>query len=87
MTHKQQQALADQMINLGGYVNSYGITCLKANWTSDGLEARMLQFEPATSAYPKFFAMDDTKKVSLKNFAVLVECTAGMIRDGLMATK
>ena len=87
MTHKQQQALADKMITLGGYVNSYGITCLKANWVADGLEARMLQFEPATSAYPKFFAMDDIKHVSLKDFAVIVECTSGMILDGLMTTK
>ena len=87
MTHKQQQALADQMISLGGYVNSYGITCLKANWSADGMTARLLQFEPANSEYPKFFAMDDIKKVSLKDFAVLVECTAGMIRDGLMTTK
>jgi len=87
MTHRQQKALADQMIALGGYVNSHGITCLKVNWTADGTTARHLQFEPATSAYPKFFAMDDIKKVSLKDFAVLVECTEGMIREGLMTTK
>ena len=75
------------MISLGGYVNSYGITCLKAKWNSDGMTARLLQFEPATSEYPKFFAMDDIKKVSLKDFAVLVECTAEMVHNGLMTTK
>ena len=75
------------MINLGGYVNGHGITCLKANWTADGMTARYLQFEPATAAYPKFFAMDDIKKVSLKDFAVLVECTEQLIHDGLMTTK
>lgn len=87
MTHKQQQALSDQMITLGGYVNSYGITCLRAYWAADGLEARMLQFEPATSAFPKFFAMSGIKQVSLKDFAVLVECTEEMIHEGLITTK
>ena len=84
MTHKQQQKLADKMVSLGGYVNSYGITCLRANWVADGMNARMLQFEAATSDYPKFFAMDDTDEVSLKRFATLVDGTEDMMKDGLM---
>ena len=84
MTHKQQQRLADKMVSLGGYVNSYGITCLRTNWVADGMNAKMLQFVAATSDYPKFFAMDDIDKVSLKRFATLVDNAEDLVKDGLV---
>ena len=87
MTHKQQQILSDQMITLGGYVNSYGITVLRTYWVADGMNADFLQFEAATSDYPKFFAMDDTDKVSLKRFETLVEGAAWKIREGLTVAR